>query len=118
MWRTVNWAREWAGSIRQLCASAGAAVRNKPSVSETSIFIRTIIPAHCRASTCLEASLKRILVLGAIVVAAVGAAALSAQQQPAGAAAPGGGGQGRGGGPGSGAPGLAAAEKVAVNLYK
>lgn len=59
--------------------------------------------------------MKRILVLGSVVMAAVCAAALGAQQ-PAGPAAPGGA-QGRGGGRGPGFPPVAAAEKVADNLY-
>src|SRR5918993_2216097 len=65
----------------------------------------------------VEASMKRILVLGAIVTAAVCAAAVSAQQQPAGPAAPAGAGQGRGGGRGPGFPPVGAPEKVADNLY-
>lgn len=59
--------------------------------------------------------MKRLLVLGSIIVAAVCAGVVSAQQAPAGAAPPGGG-QGGGGGRGP-APGVGAAEKVADNLY-
>lgn len=58
--------------------------------------------------------MKRILVLGTIVMAAVLAAAVSAQQ--AAAPAPAAGGQGRAGGP-PGFPPVGAAEKVADNLY-
>jgi glyoxylase-like metal-dependent hydrolase (beta-lactamase superfamily II) len=61
--------------------------------------------------------LKRIFVLGAILIAAVGAGALRAQQQPAGPAAPGGAGPGRAGGRGFAFPPVTAAEKVADNLY-
>jgi hypothetical protein len=87
-------------------------------VKEDSIFMRTII--HVRPSggrVSWEAPVRRILVLGSMVMAAIGAAVVGAQQPPAGPAAPGGGGQGRGGGRGPGFPPVTAAEKVAENLY-
>src|SRR6187397_983174 len=80
--RAVNWARECAGSICQVCATAGAAVRSAENARRTSFFMYEPPARGQRNAVCAEKYAGDQAVVAALAVfffAGAGFAALAAR---------------------------------------